>query len=574
MAVGRVGEISVKISGDDRDFQRAAKRTGTTLKSFGAKLSVSAGNFAAWGAKAAAAAIAVGTVMVSRQMKVLDSLGKTSDALKIQQERLQALQHVGELTGTSAEQLNTNLERMQRRLGNVARGQGPTKKALEDLGIEMQNLIDLPLDEQLVEVSKVLGNVENAATRASIANDIFGRDGVRMLKMLEQLKDEGLEPTVQELDKLGIALSRTDTAKVEAANDALFRVSEVISGIINKIAVELSPLIQGVSDLFINWRKEADSFNGTMGGIARNIVKFAGFIADTFQAFEGVLQVIEVTATGVLAAVANVAGAVGKVIGGMVSFAIQGLNKLVEAANLIPGIAIDKISDFGQSLTDASAGFADRFTNSFKSSIEELETLFAEKRASSEILEWFDDVQKKAEETAQKVTEATKQGGQESDKELKSSLNDKLSAYSGMFNNLSQLMNTESRKMFNIGKIAAKSGAIVDGIAAAVGSFKVGAQIGGPILGAAFATASLAATGAQIAAINSQQFGGGGSPTSFQGGQPSVNTNGGGVGPQQPTQNINIALNGSTFGSTGIRGLIGEINEALGDGVQLNVAGT
>ena len=53
----------------------------------------------------------------------------------------------------------------------------------------------------------------------------------------------------------------------------------------------------------------------------------------------------------------------------------------------------------------------------------------------------------------------------------------KLNAISGMFGDLSSLMNTESRKLFEIGKAAALSGAIVDGYAAVQSAIKVGNDI-------------------------------------------------------------------------------------------------
>ena len=81
----------------------------------------------------------------------------------------------------------------------------------------------------------------------------------------------------------------------------------------------------------------------------------------------------------------------------------------------------------------------------------------------------------------------------------------KLQIASSIFGNLSSLMNTESRKMFEIGKAASIAGAIVDGIAAVQGAYKQGAKIGGPPLGAAFAASAAVATLANIKNIQSTQ---------------------------------------------------------------------
>ena len=83
-------------------------------------------------------------------------------------------------------------------------------------------------------------------------------------------------------------------------------------------------------------------------------------------------------------------------------------------------------------------------------------------------------------------------------------------AFSGFYSNLRGLMGSNSKKLFQIGKAAALANATIDGYAAITGAYKVGARIGGPPVGAAFAAAAGAATFAQIQKIRSTQFGGGG----------------------------------------------------------------
>jgi len=89
----------------------------------------------------------------------------------------------------------------------------------------------------------------------------------------------------------------------------------------------------------------------------------------------------------------------------------------------------------------------------------------------------------------------------------------KIEETSKAFANLSVLMNTGSRELFAIGKAAAIANAVMTGHEAAVDAFKGGLRVSGgnPAVGAAFAAASLAATGAQIASIRSTQIGGSGS---------------------------------------------------------------
>jgi len=109
------------------------------------------------------------------------------------------------------------------------------------------------------------------------------------------------------------------------------------------------------------------------------------------------------------------------------------------------------------------------------------------------------------------ILRLTKVRGQKLNKVEVQRVNAQRSILVGGLDNLSSLMNSKSRKLFEIGKVAAISSAVVSGIEAAVHSYKFGAQIGGPFVGAAFAATSAIATGVQIQAIDAQQFGGGAS---------------------------------------------------------------
>ena len=138
-----------------------------------------------------------------------------------------------------------------------------------------------------------------------------------------------------------------------------------------------------------------------------------------------------------------------------------------------------------------------------------------------------------------------------------------------MFGNLAQLMNTGSRKLFEIGKTAAIANAVVsayDGISKTLAAYPYPFNMG-------MAAAHGVAAFAQVSAIKSQSFSkGAGAGMNFQGGQPSMPT-GGQVGPQQPARNVSISLTGDNFGAGGIRGLIREIGEQLGDGFNFSVTG-
>jgi hypothetical protein len=133
------------------------------------------------------------------------------------------------------------------------------------------------------------------------------------------------------------------------------------------------------------------------------------------------------------------------------------------------------------------------------------------------------------------------------------------------FGDLSTLMNSGSRKLFEIGKAAATASALIDARAAIVGAYKVGARIGGPPLGIAYGAAAGAAQFSQIAAIQRQTFnskGGGGASIT-----ESVNAQSVPVGGQSRSVSIDLGITGGSDRDRAVAGsVIAQLNDEIARG--------
>jgi tape measure domain-containing protein len=130
---------------------------------------------------------------------------------------------------------------------------------------------------------------------------------------------------------------------------------------------------------------------------------------------------------------------------------------------------------------------------------------------------------------------------------------------------------SNSKKVTKILEAAAVANAVKSGYESAVHAWKSGMSQGGPWVAAAYTAASLAKTGALIGQIKSSSSS---QSSSGGGGVPSVNANTGSVvgGGQSEAVNRNISVNivGEGIMSTEqVRSLIGQINEQVGDGVEI-----
>lgn len=280
-----------------RELQKSQNATRKASRSMASDFEQSFNRIAKTGqqmAKYGAIIAGVTAVMIRSQMNQLDALGKSSSALGVQQERLQALMHVSELAGISSDSLTTNLARMQKRLGEIARIGGQAEKALADVGVSIDDVINLSPDRQLDVLAGAFGNVENATIKASIANDIFGRDGFRMLELMRSLEKDGLDPVVAKLERWGIAISRVDTAKIERANDNIFEVTQVLQGMFQRITVPASELIVLLTKGFLDAADGAGDMGDKIDSVFDDMVVKGIQVAGSFRTvFAGVTGALD-----------------------------------------------------------------------------------------------------------------------------------------------------------------------------------------------------------------------------------------------------------------------------------------
>ena len=168
------------------------------------------------------------------------------------------------------------------------------------------------------------------------------------------------------------------------------------------------------------------------------------------------------------------------------------------------------------------------------------------------------------EEQARNETEANKQRGKALAQHLKQGL---------------ALSTANSKKAFQLNKVAQLAQATVTGISAAVEAWKWGMSIpppvGGPHLAKISAAASIAATTAQINAIRAQQFGGGGGSAAPAGGGAATaaasSTGGGEAG---PVNQIFLEFRGQgAVSQEDVRDAISRIGEELEEGGSVQVFG-
>ena len=653
--------ISAQIDEFERNMDRASgkldtmgesgKRGGDKASAGMAVLSKAAGVAVVAVQAVAAAAVAAGTAFVAlgaKGMKLADEQAKLARQIGTTQRQIAILTEAGGLAGISATELRTNMERLTRSLGDATTKGGPVADALERIGLNARDLAMMDTDEQMRAIAGALDTLRSRTEQASVAQELFGRSGQKMLVFFDDA-DANLDRATKRVDAFGLALSEVETDRIEAANDAMSSIQSVITGIANRIAAQFAPVLEHIALKFEEVALDTEGFKDVVDGVFDFVIKGAGFVADSIEAIRRVFASVRYAGVVMGNAVIKVFSEIILGISNLVDWGIGKINTLIEATNKLPFINIELIkptaeSDFIKrvntmadtseeklkeawediqnvwsnewpsewlnsfmSQLDKASSFAGSVKNPFTvPSVEDDDTggglvpevdydseldkireflmdeqellgkRFADRKALlDEALEKEKVTQEEHNELMKGLTEQYENDITDIEKKAQEERNQlMLSAGTMMANNLISIYSNlvdatekEGKRNFQLQKAASIAQAVVDGISAGISSYKTGAAIGGPVVGAAFAATSAAATGAMIAKLASASYGGGSSasvPT------PSATTPA--VQSQQTLLVQGDFDSSQLFSGSAVRDLIDKIGEAQKDGYTVVMA--
>jgi hypothetical protein len=260
---------------------KVKKRFPTITKAISGLATVAKKAFQAAVVVITAAATAMTALTVS-SLRSGDQLAKTADKIGITTEALAGLRHAAELTGVSAGTMDMAMQRLTRRVSEAANGTGEAVGALHELGINASELEQLPLDQQMNVIADSMAKVKSQSDKVRLAMKLFDSEGVALVNTLAG-GSEGLARMAEEANILGLAMSRADTAQIEAANDSITRAKGVFTGLGNQLALAFAPIIETIANLF---RKSAVD-SAEFGNIGQRV---ADALVTAFAKVQGALH--------------------------------------------------------------------------------------------------------------------------------------------------------------------------------------------------------------------------------------------------------------------------------------------
>ncbi|GBU23819.1 hypothetical protein R83H12_00437 [Fibrobacteria bacterium R8-3-H12] len=189
-----------------------------------------------------------------------DSAAKLSQNIGVASDSIIGLRHAAELSNVGAEQMDKNMVKLSKTIADAAGGSKSASEAFGKMGIEVKNADgSVKNSEQvLMEMADTFQKLPPGAQRATLAMDVFGKQGANMVSMLKdgsgalkQMSDDG-KLAAGDID----SIAKTMQDLKDAGTDAKAAMQGFIATLADNGIMQMA--IQSVKDLskaFLEWRK-------------------------------------------------------------------------------------------------------------------------------------------------------------------------------------------------------------------------------------------------------------------------------------------------------------------------------
>ena len=269
-SIKRLGNSMQGVAGRIKNLRLAMGGLNKTFATFG--LIISGGAF-------------VG--LVKGAIDSADAFGKMSDQTGIAANTLQAYVNAGKLAGISQETIDKGLRRLAQSMREADQGVATYKDSFDALGISVRTVDGtFKTNEQVLgEVANRFSQMENGATKAAIAMEIFGRSGASLINLLNG--------GAASLTEFNYAVSNEFAQNAEFFNDQIAVLAIRFDGFRKQLTDALLPALNTIVGVFSELFSAENDFSGFFKAIEIGIRGIAIGIFATIKLVDETVRVIE-----------------------------------------------------------------------------------------------------------------------------------------------------------------------------------------------------------------------------------------------------------------------------------------
>lgn len=211
----------------------------------------------------------------NQQANALDRLAKHSSTIGLTAQQLRALRENAELSGISAASLDNNMQRFARRLSEAASGTGSAAKAFKELGLNAQELEGMGLHEAFLSVADSVKGTGGELDKVRIAFALFGREGVDMIRILNQ-GSEGIKEQERAFEKYAGVIGEDGLQAVQDMNDAWQKLMTSMGGTMAELVASMAPFLKELFESLKEVWQVVRDITGAFSSFLDKVAEFLG----------------------------------------------------------------------------------------------------------------------------------------------------------------------------------------------------------------------------------------------------------------------------------------------------------
>lgn len=238
--MANLGSLKVYLTADTKKFNSGLSRAQIGMRKF---------SKSARGITTAIAGIAgvsgAAFAALNSMASIGDEIGKGAKKIGVSAEEFQKLGFAARRSGSDVGAVNTAFKRMASTIFDASNGLAESKRAINAVGLSVDDLKGKRPEEQFRLIASSLNRVEDASTKAALAQDFFGRSGTELLPMLKDYN-----ALAEEASEHGI-ITDEQVKAAEKFKDTMENIGMAIkSALINSGALQyINDLVEGMKAL-------------------------------------------------------------------------------------------------------------------------------------------------------------------------------------------------------------------------------------------------------------------------------------------------------------------------------------
>ncbi len=272
----RAGRAFVEIGTNDSELEKGLKKAQNHLSAFAHGVHALVVPFGAVGA----AITGVAAVATHEFAAIGSELHDLSDRTGFSVESLSGLSLAAKLAGSSIQELEVGVKKMQKTITEAAAGSKSATEAFEAMGLPIEGIVGLNPETQFKAIADAVAAIDDPTERAAASLKVFGRSGTQLLPLMKD-GAAGVEALQKKAEELGLTMTGEAAASADKLGDSIDTMQTSIHHVAVAIGEALAPNMTALADTTTTYVAQAIGWIHAHEGLVTTTVTLGAALVGT-----------------------------------------------------------------------------------------------------------------------------------------------------------------------------------------------------------------------------------------------------------------------------------------------------